>query len=55
MLGVKSEHNAPQGKTAVAILAKLLRVQTHHLNQDDLQEVYAIKHRNKKVSIAWKS
>jgi len=54
MLGVKSEHNAPKGKAAVTILAKLLRVQTQHLSQSDLQEIHAIKNRSKKISIIWK-
>jgi len=53
MLGVKSEHDAPHGKAAVAILAKLLRIQTNHLNKDDLQELHNIEHRRKTVSITW--
>jgi len=31
----------------------LLRIQTNHLNKDDLQELHNIEHRRKTVSITW--
>lgn len=54
MLSIKSEHCSPHGKEAVALLAKLLRVQTNHLNQDDLQEIHAIKKKNLQITVVWK-
>lgn len=54
MLGIESEHNIVHGKIAVSILAKLLRVQTNKLNQEDLQEISAIRNRrDKNIGIIW--
>ena len=47
MLGVRDNHAPLKGEAAKRVLAKLVRVQTGNLNEEDKKEIKAIEQSNK--------
>ena len=55
MLGVRDNHAPLKGEAAKRVLAKLVRVQTGNLNEEDKKEIKAIGQRKReaKWNITW--
>ncbi len=55
MLGVRDNHAPLKGEAAKRVLAKLVRVQTGNLNEEDKKEIKAIEQRKReaKWNITW--
>ena len=55
MLGVRDNHAPLKGEAAKRVLAKLVRVQTGNLNEEDKKEIKAIEQRKREAKwyITW--